>query len=49
MEANDSGALMMARFKEDESSVHRAVGRGADILLRTSGLCCELRSPLKIL
>lgn len=45
-EANDSGALMMARFKEDESIVHQAAGRGADILLHRRLVCVVNYIPL---
>lgn len=41
MEANDSGAPMMARFKGGESMVHQAAGRRADILGSRRLLCLE--------
>lgn len=45
MEANDSGALMMAHFKEDESIAHQA-GGAADILLHRPLVCAVNYSPL---
>lgn len=47
MEANDSGAVMMARLKGDESAVHQAAARAAEMLVNRRLVCVGNYFPLQ--